>query len=143
MISVIEMVCCRRIVHLCQATVKAAYYYHHLNHASTKPKKQRSALKESLIVLILTVRVLFRNASRDSSHSVQSASLCEPPISKTPSLPPSSKHRSQQHRPTALASASLVPAHPRSAASLVPAHPGPGATRSYQFSRRKRFPVRS
>lgn len=47
-ISVIEVVCCRRIVQLCQATIKIAYYYHHLNHASMKSKTQRSAINESL-----------------------------------------------------------------------------------------------
>lgn len=41
-ISVIEMVCCRRIVELSQATVKAAFYYHHLHHpSSSKTTKQR------------------------------------------------------------------------------------------------------
>lgn len=38
-ISVIEMVCCRKIVELIQVTVKVAYYYHHLHHPSAKSKQ--------------------------------------------------------------------------------------------------------
>ena len=39
-ISMTELVCCRRIVELSQATMKAAYYYHHLHHPSTKTKQR-------------------------------------------------------------------------------------------------------
>ena len=42
--SVIEMVCCRRIMELAKAVIKVAYYVHHLHHLS-KTNPSRTATK--------------------------------------------------------------------------------------------------
>ena len=35
------MVCCRKIVELCQATIKAAYYFHYLHHPYSSRTRTR------------------------------------------------------------------------------------------------------
>lgn len=51
-ISVIEMVCCRRIVELSQAVVKAAYYCHYLHHPSRKKRQERCTINFFLLTAL-------------------------------------------------------------------------------------------
>ena len=57
-ISTAEMVCCRRIVELCQHMITAGYYYHCVSCPKSQAKQRRLAKKKKLMAIFGSCRTI-------------------------------------------------------------------------------------